>query len=110
MATDIGALAALLRDDVRCSMPPAPDLHVGREAVVRDWVESGFESMTGLRAVPTAVNRQPAVAFYLRQGKEDAYLPLTVAVVRVTAVCRHTVRSRLKAGVHRSRCGEEWPP
>ncbi|MEU8577066.1 RNA polymerase subunit sigma-70 [Streptomyces asoensis] len=84
VATDIGALAALLRDDVRCSMPPTPGLYVGREAVVRDWVESGFEGMTGLRAVPTSVNRQPAVAFYLWQSEEGAYLPLTLDVLRVT--------------------------
>ncbi|MEU5764434.1 RNA polymerase subunit sigma-70 [Streptomyces asoensis] len=84
VATDIGALAALLRDDVRCSMPPTPGLYVGREAVVRDWVKSGFEGMTGLRAVPASVNRQPAVAFYLWQSEEGAYLPLTLDVLRVT--------------------------
>jgi hypothetical protein len=56
-------LAALLRDDVRCSMPPTPGLYVGRDTVLNDWIESGFESMTGLRAVLTSANRQPAVAF-----------------------------------------------
>src|SRR6187402_1052505 len=43
--TDIERLAAMLRDDVRCSMPPTPGLHVGREAVVNDWVEDGFEGL-----------------------------------------------------------------
>ena len=33
VATDIDGLAALLRDDVRCSMPPTPGLYVGRDAV-----------------------------------------------------------------------------
>src|SRR6476661_10171515 len=42
VATDIDRVAALLRDDVRCSMPPTPGLFVGRDAVVSDWVESGF--------------------------------------------------------------------
>src|SRR3982751_6563547 len=42
VATDIDGLAALLRDDVRCSMPPTPGLYVGRDAVLNDWVESGF--------------------------------------------------------------------
>ncbi|MCT7351414.1 RNA polymerase subunit sigma-70 [Streptomyces sp. 15-116A] len=83
VATDIPALAAMLRDDVRCSMPPTPGLHIGREAVVNDWVESGFEGMKGLRGVPTSVNRQPAVAFYLFSEEEDAYLPLTLDVLRV---------------------------
>ncbi|MGK3208805.1 RNA polymerase subunit sigma-70 [Amycolatopsis sp. MEPSY49] len=84
VATDVDALAALLRDDVRCSMPPTPGLHVGRDAVVNDWVESGFESMTGLHAVLTGVNRQPAIAFYQWQEEHDAYLPLTIDVLRVT--------------------------
>jgi len=84
VATDIDGLAAMLRDDVRCSMPPTPGLYVGRDAVVGDWVTSGFEDMTGLRPVLTAVNRQPAVAFYHWQEREGAYLPLTLDVLRIT--------------------------
>ncbi|GAA1803219.1 RNA polymerase subunit sigma-70 [Actinomadura chokoriensis] len=84
VATDIDGLAALLRDDVRCSMPPTPGLQVGRDAVVNDWVADGFTRLTGLRAVRTSVNRQPTVAFYLWQEREGAYLPLTIDVLRVT--------------------------
>lgn len=84
VAMDVAALAALLRDDVRCSMPPTPGLYVGRDTVVNDWAESGFEGMKGLRGVLTSVNRQPAVAFYLWREREDAYLPLTIDVLRVT--------------------------
>ena len=84
VATDVPALAAMLREDVRCSMPPTPGLQVGRDAVVADWVADGYEQLEGLRAVPTAVNRRPAVAFYLWQEQEGAYLPLTVDVLRIT--------------------------
>jgi len=84
VATDVDALAAMLRDDVRCSMPPTPGLYVGRDAVVSHWVQEGFAEMTGLRAVPTAVNRQPAVAFYHRSEPGEAYRPLTLDVLRVT--------------------------
>jgi len=84
VATDVDGLAALLRDDVRCSMPPTPGLYVGRDTVVNSWVEDGFEGMEGLRGVLTSVNRQPAVAFYLWRKREDAYLPLTIDVLRVT--------------------------
>ncbi|BCJ39910.1 RNA polymerase sigma factor [Actinoplanes ianthinogenes] len=84
VATDIPALAAMLRDDVRFSMPPTPGLHLGRDAVLSNWAEEGFEGMTGLRAVPTSANRQPAVAFYLWNAGEQAYLPLTLDVLRVT--------------------------
>ncbi len=84
VATNIPALTEMLRDDVRSSMPPTPGLHLGREAVVNSWVEDGFEGMERLRAVPAAVNRQPAVAFYHWREQEDAYLPLTLDVLRVT--------------------------
>ena len=83
VAADVDQIAALLRDDVRCSMPPTPGLYVGRDAVVRDWVESGFEDMTGLRAVLTSANGQPAVAFYHWREQEGSYLPLTVDVLRI---------------------------
>jgi RNA polymerase sigma-70 factor (TIGR02960 family) len=84
VAADIPALAAMLRDDVRSSMPPTPGLHLGRDAVVANWLADGFDGMTGLRAVPTSVNRQPAVAFYHWREQERAYLPLTLDVLRVT--------------------------
>ncbi|MDL2079044.1 RNA polymerase subunit sigma-70 [Streptomyces sp. GXMU-J15] len=84
VATDIPAIAAMLRDDVRCSMPPTPGLYIGRDAVVGNWIEDGFEGMQGLRGVPTAVNRQPAIAFYLWQEEQSAYLPLTIDVLRIT--------------------------
>ncbi|KOX08624.1 RNA polymerase sigma70 factor [Micromonospora sp. NRRL B-16802] len=84
VATDVPALAAMLRDDVRSSMPPTPGVYVGRDAVVASWIEDGFDGMTGLRGIPTTVNRQPAVAFYHWQQQENAYLPLTIDVLRVT--------------------------
>jgi RNA polymerase sigma-70 factor (TIGR02960 family) len=84
VATDVGAIAAMLRSGVRCSMPPTPGLNVGLDAVVNDWIESGFPNLRGLRAVPTAVNRQPAIAFYHWREPERAYLPLTIDVLRVS--------------------------
>ena len=84
VVTDIDAIKTMLRDDVRCSMPPTPGLYVGRDAVVNDWVESGFEDLGRLRCVLTSVNRQPAIAFYLWREQEDAYLPLTIDVLRIT--------------------------
>ncbi|MCO8271711.1 RNA polymerase subunit sigma-70 [Actinoplanes sp. TRM 88003] len=84
VAADIPALTAMLRDDVRTSMPPTPGLQAGRDEVVRYWVESGFAAMTGLRGVPTRVNRQPAVAFYHWRRAEAAYRPLTLDVLRFT--------------------------
>ena len=84
VAKDVARVATMLRDDVRCSMPPTPGLAVGRDTVLNSWVEDGYESLGRLRAVPTSVNRQPAVAFYLWQEREGAYLPLTIDVLRVS--------------------------
>ena len=84
VAVDIDALAAMLRDDVRCSMPPTPGLHVGRDDVVNDWIQDGYPEMSGLRAVPTSANRQPAVAFYHWREHESGYLPLTLDVLRIS--------------------------
>jgi RNA polymerase sigma-70 factor (TIGR02960 family) len=83
IAKDVDRIAAMLRDDVRCSMPPTPGLYVGRDAVVSDWIGDGFESLGQLRAVPTSVNRQPAVAFYLWREQQGAYLPLTLDALRI---------------------------
>ncbi|WP_406260073.1 hypothetical protein OH779_01880 [Actinacidiphila glaucinigra] len=84
MATDVGRLADMLRDDVRCSMPPTPGLSVDRDTVVTGWIEDGFEGMKGLRGVATSVNRQPAVAFHLWNERDGANQPLTLDVLRVT--------------------------
>jgi RNA polymerase sigma-70 factor (TIGR02960 family) len=84
VAKDIDGPAAMLRYDVRCSMPPTPGLYVGRDTVVLDWVEDGFEDLGHLRCVLASVNRRPAVAFYLWQEREGTYLPLTIDVLRIT--------------------------
>ena len=84
VAKDLDGLAALLREDVRCSMPPTPGLQVGRDTVVNDWVRDGFADLGRLRAVRTAVNRQPAVAFYLWREQEGVYRPLTIDVLRLS--------------------------
>ena len=84
VAKDIGAITTMLRDDVRYSMPPTPGLYIGRDVVIGDWVADGFESLGDMRTVLTSVNRQPAIAFYLWQEHEGAYLPLTIDVLRIS--------------------------
>jgi RNA polymerase sigma-70 factor (TIGR02960 family) len=84
VAADLDAIAAMMRDDVRYSMPPWEGLVVGRDAVVADWTANGYPQMTGLRAVTTAVNRQPAIAYFLWREQEDAYVALTLDVLRIS--------------------------
>ena len=84
LAADIDAIATMLRDDVRFAMPPTQGLIVGRDAVLADWVSGGYPEMSGLRPVPTSVNRQPAVGYYLWREEEAAYLPLAIDVLRIS--------------------------
>ena len=84
VAADIDTIATMLRDDVRFAMPPSKGLVVGRDAVLADWTADGYPQMSGFRAVPTAVNRQPAVAYYHWREQEAAYLPLTLDVLRIS--------------------------
>ncbi|MCF2528458.1 RNA polymerase subunit sigma-70 [Yinghuangia soli] len=85
VAADVPVLAAMLRDDIRFAMPPTPGIQIGRDTVVGDWVEHGFENMKGmLRGLPLSLNRQPAVAFYVWQEQEGAFLPMTIDVLRVS--------------------------
>jgi RNA polymerase sigma-70 factor, ECF subfamily len=80
---DAGALAALLREDARLTMPPIPTWYAGREAIITA-VKQGFEPEFGhLRQVVTAANRQPAVAHYLRAPGDPDHRPLALDVLRI---------------------------
>jgi RNA polymerase sigma-70 factor (ECF subfamily) len=82
---DAAALAAMLSEDARFSMPPEPGVWVGREAIFAVWDEGGFgtEEFGDIRCVLTAANRQPAVANYVRQPGEDAHRALALDVLRL---------------------------
>src|SRR5438105_5682062 len=71
---DASRMTALLRDDARWAMPPAPLWFDGREAIIRlyrlfpiDWQGRSF------RMVPTGANRQPATAAYLRPRGDSVF-------------------------------------
>ncbi|PKH41064.1 RNA polymerase sigma-70 factor, ECF subfamily [Nocardioides alpinus] len=83
-AADVDTIATMLRDDVRFAMPPTQGLIVGRDAVIADWVAGGYPEMAGLRAVATAVNRQPALAYYIWDERAGAYVPITIDVLRIS--------------------------
>src|ERR671915_567152 len=84
-ATDVAAIAELLREDALSAMPPAPEWYVGRDAIVASWVEGGFgsEEYSDFRCVETRVNKQPAVACYLRRPGESEHRPLALDVLRI---------------------------
>ncbi len=71
--TDTRALAALLREDVRLSMPPSPAWCFGRDAVARFFAV--YPWRPGARRhlhVATRANRQPAFAVFLDGAPGEA--------------------------------------
>jgi RNA polymerase sigma-70 factor, ECF subfamily len=81
--TDIDALAQLLRDDARLTMPPHPTWYLGREAILVA-TQKGFDPEFGhLRSVAVGANLQPAAAHYLRPPGEPEHRPLALDVLRV---------------------------
>jgi RNA polymerase sigma-70 factor (TIGR02960 family) len=64
-SADLGALVALLTDDVFVSMPPMPFEYHGRDVVAR-FCASLFGAGRRFELVPTRANGQPAFGAYLR--------------------------------------------
>jgi RNA polymerase sigma-70 factor, ECF subfamily len=80
---DTGALAELLREDARLTMPPTPTWFDGREAIVTFHAQQVFVPDLAMRFAPTAANRQPALAVYLRSPEDAEYRPLVIDVLSI---------------------------
>jgi RNA polymerase sigma-70 factor (ECF subfamily) len=80
---DVPALAALLREDLRCSMPPDELRTLGRDAAIKTWTEGGFGSpeCRDFRCLLTRANGSPAVAVYRRREGETKYAPMALDVL-----------------------------
>jgi RNA polymerase sigma-70 factor, ECF subfamily len=79
---DVDALAELLLEDARLTMPPIPTWYDGREAILIASAK-GFDPGFGrLRSVVAGANLQPAVAHYLQAPGETEYRPLAIDVLR----------------------------
>jgi RNA polymerase sigma-70 factor (TIGR02960 family) len=81
---DPAELTALVRDDVRVTMPPHPLCYQGREALAPLFeLAFGANRMGDWRLVPTRANRHPAAAAYLRRPGDDIYRAHKLDVLRV---------------------------
>ena len=84
---DAAALSAILREDARQSMPPHLLWYDGRDAMVTlfdNYIHPSSPHYPGqLRFVPTAANRQPAAATYLRRTGDTAYRLLGLNVLEI---------------------------
>src|SRR5262249_45485788 len=84
---DLGAVAGLLAEDVRATMPPFPMWFQGRDAVLASLAASsdpGSPAYVGRsRMVPGRGNRQPAAAAYLQRPGDRDYRPFAIGVLRI---------------------------
>jgi hypothetical protein len=90
-SADLGALVALLTDDVFIAMPPEPFGYEGRDAVARYWARQ-FGAGRRFDLVPTRANGQPAFGAYLRApggiSHGTGLYVLTLAGDRISAMTR----------------------
>jgi RNA polymerase sigma-70 factor (ECF subfamily) len=82
---DMATAVALLRDDVRVTMPPYPWVYEGQAAVLGLMAQgTGARGPGDWRLVATAANRQPAAASYLRAWGETEFRAFKLDVLRVS--------------------------
>ena len=81
---DAVAAAALMREDIRATMPPQPVVYDGR-ASLAPLLERAFgpDSEGEWRLVPTRANRMPAAGSYLRRHGETEFRAFKLDVLRV---------------------------
>ena len=78
---DPAAMAALVRDDIRVTMPPQPVCFEGWESLA-PLRERAF-GLGAWKLLPTAVNRMPAAACYLRGSGEERLGAFKLDVLRI---------------------------
>lgn len=84
-AANLAGLESLIREDASFRMPPQPGVWVGRDTIIREWVDGGFgsESFGRLRCVITRANGQPAVAAYGRRDGDAEWQAMAMDVLRI---------------------------
>jgi RNA polymerase sigma-70 factor (ECF subfamily) len=84
---DAAAMTALLREDSRQTMPPAPLWFDGRRVLAAKFGQLfGPGSPGEFRMVATAANRQPAAACYLRRPGQAEFRLIGLNVLRIEGV------------------------
>jgi Sigma-70, region 4 len=78
---DPALAAALVREDIRITMPPHPFLYDGLEAI-QPLIERGLTEPGVWRLLPTRANRMPAAANYLRAPGDTEFRAFKIDVLR----------------------------
>jgi RNA polymerase sigma-70 factor, ECF subfamily len=84
---DLAAVAHLLAEDIRATMPPWTLWLAGRRAVMAafadSWDPRSPNYVGRFRMLPTRANGQPALATYLRGPSDDAHRAFAIGVLRI---------------------------
>jgi RNA polymerase sigma-70 factor, ECF subfamily len=84
---DLAAMAELLAEDVRATMPPYLAWFADRDGVLAalaaSWDPSSPDFVGRFRIVPTRANGQPAAAAYVRLADDEEYRAFAISVLRV---------------------------
>jgi RNA polymerase sigma-70 factor (TIGR02960 family) len=78
---DVQASVAIMREDIRVTMPPFPYFYEG-PAAIEPLIERARE-MGEWRLVPTAANRMPTAASYLRRPGDSEFRAFKLDVLRI---------------------------
>jgi RNA polymerase sigma-70 factor (ECF subfamily) len=79
---DAAAAVALVRDDIRVTMPPHPWRFEGKEAIM-PLLTDGLRGPGEWRLVPTRANRMPTAASYLREWDGTEFKAFKFDVLRI---------------------------
>ena len=84
---DLDAMAGLMAEDIRVTMPPYPMWFQGRDTVVgalaAGWDVDSSAYLGTLRLIETQANRQPAAAAYVRSPGDSEYRALAISALRI---------------------------
>ena len=83
-AADPDALASLMHEDIRITMPPYPFWFEGRTDALRSLIPNLSPDYRGAwRFLPTTVNRQPTLAAYLQPPGAADFHPFALDIFRI---------------------------
>lgn len=79
-SADVGAIVALLAEQVTFAMPPYANWYCGRDAIADSWLMPGGPPLR-LRYVPVRANGQLAFGAYRLDPEQGSYLPVALDVI-----------------------------
>ncbi len=105
--SDVAGIVALMAEDVRLRMPPAPLEYQGSELAGRFFASVAFRQGRRYRLVPARANGQPAFGVYLRDPVTDiahafGLLVITLAGDRISAITRFDNAALARVGLPRT--------